>query len=89
MRRVKFTISEELFKQAMHMDRDIDIRSISYAYPNLTVVVDIPFVVPLKSFVDPVEVNPVIHHEPEKYTWDWGFCPHGYRDTDQCPDCCH
>lgn len=88
MRRVTFQISEELFKQALHMDRDLDIQSISYAYPNLTVVADLEVPTPA---VEPLEitVNPVIHYEPEKYTWDWGFCPHGYRDSDKCPDCCH
>lgn len=31
----------------------------------------------------------IIHLTPQECKFFKYICPHGYTDTDQCPDCCH
>lgn len=108
MRRVKFRVSMSRIMDALHVPKDCRIVEFYSTNnhptdPDLFFVAEIPGILGETESTDPIEVDPVIHYEPEKYTWDWnlpvpfnpvsvqwgsdGKCQHGYLDWSKCPDC--
>lgn len=78
MRRVKFRVSMTQIMDALHIPKDCRIVEFYSTNnhptdPDLFFVAEIPGILGETESTDPIEVNPVIHYEPEKYTWDWNI----------------
>lgn len=98
MRRVKFRVSMGLLSDALHLPDDCQVVEVSskrsvFSEPDVWFEVQIPGEIGREESPEPVEVQPIVTFEPEKYTLDWNLpkkaCPHGFNDWDECPDCRH
>lgn len=75
MRSIIFRMTEDLFKEALHIPLDCQITSISFNNwpPEIIFDVDIPGVIEEGQSLRPIEVTPIVQYEPEKYIWDWNL----------------
>lgn len=78
MRLVKFTVSEQMLLDVLHIPDGCRITSVRTDYRGGYNDVEFIMLIPGDTPKDdnpanPVTVTPTIHYEPEKYTLDWGL----------------